>query len=510
MSSLNCVCSRTTGLTLAVLVAGFITGGCDSDGQPAPDQPARTARSYLANNAIADRYIVVFKKGVAQKAVAGQTVTDVATTLQRSYGATVLATYQYALEGAAMRVPAAALPALEADSRIDYIEPDKMGSIVATEPNPTWGIDRIDQHNLPLSQSYTYPDQGGAGVHAYIIDTGIFAAHPDFALPGGGSRVIPGVDFQDNDANPDDCHGHGTHVAGIVGSKTYGVAKSVTLHSIRVVDCDGNGAVSTALSAVDYVTNNHIDPAVVNMSLHYGFSQALNTAVTNSIASGVTYAIAAANDAQDACNDSPGSTPNAITVGATDSGDTLAGFSNFGACVDILAPGVNITSTWISPLLTNTISGTSMASPHVAGVSALYLGAHPTAAPADVRTALVGQATPNLVPSLAAGTPNLLLYMGFLNQATPCAGLCDNPVSVTINGNYQSGALGTGATCFQTTSPVHGGNCGNFVSPRTLKVNGVQETCNNRNWSSLPQPRNGGCCVQTTAGNNAWAFFTLW
>ena len=269
-----------------------------------------------------------------------------------------------------------------------------------------------------------------------------------------------------------------------------------------------NGVASTALAAVDYVTNNHISPAVANMSLRYSYSQALNDAVTNSIASGVTYAIAAGNDAQDACLTSPGSTPNAITVGGTDISDVMYTSSDFGSCVDIFGPAVNVTSTWIAPALTNTITGTSMATPHVAGASALYLGAHPTATPAAVAAALVAQATPNVIQNLGAGSPNLLLYMGFMNQAdSPCASLCDNPVNFSINGSYQSGALGTDIVCRQTTSPVHGGNCGNFVSPRNLRVNGVLETCNNLNWSSIPAARNGGYCVQTTAGNYPWAFF---
>jgi subtilisin family serine protease len=502
---------NTAGLKLTLLVAAVAAGGCDPEGQIEPEHVARAGKSYLAASAATkDRYIVVLKRGLAQKAVAGRTVADMAGNLQQQYGAKVLKTYEHALEGAVMEIPSTALAALKADSRIDYVEPDKIGSIVATESNATWGIDRVDQHNLPLNQNYTYPNQAGSGVHVYIIDTGIYAGHPEFARSGGGSRVGAGMDFQDNDTDPSDCHGHGTHVAGTIGSTTYGIAKGVTLHSMRVIDCFGFGAVSTAISAVDYVTGNHLNPAVANMSVHYGLSQALNTAVTNSIASGVTYAIAAANDSQDACNDSPGSTPNAITVGATDSADTLAYFSNFGSCVDVLAPGVGITSTWISPAMTNTIDGTSMASPHVAGSAALYLGAHPTATPADVRAALVGSATPNLFSNLPAGTPNLLLYMGFLNQSAPCAGLCNNPVNFTINSSFQSGNLGTGAVCYQTTSPVHGGICGNFVSPRVLRVNGVQEPCNNTNWSSLPLPRDGGYCVQTTAGNYSWASFSLW
>ena len=176
----------------------------------------------------------------------------------------------------------------------------------------------------------------------------------------------------------------------------------------------------------------------------------------------------------------------AITVGAIDSTDTMADFSDYGSCVDLFAPGVNVTSTWIAPQLTNTISGTSMATPHVVGAAALYLGANPTATPAAVASWMVGQATPNEILDIGAGSPNLILYTGGLVASTPCAGLCANPTEFTINGSFQSGPIGTGATCYETKSVVHGGNCGNFASPRSLQVNGTTETCNNQNWASVP------------------------
>lgn len=502
---------------LAIAIASTIPllAAC-SAGQPggdSADEAVSTTALAVVNNVVPDRYIVVLKPGIAQLGVAGRTVPDVAAAVRTTYGGTVVRTYQYALQGFAIDLPASALSGLKADSRVAYVEQDQIGSIVDTEPNATWGLDRVDQRQQPLDQSYTYPGQAGAGVHAYVIDTGVYAAHPEFAAPGGGSRVIPGVDFIDNDADPNDCNGHGTHVAGTIGSSTWGVAKKVTLHSIRVCDCNGSCPLSGVLSGIDYLTNNRILPAVANMSLHNGaFSQAENDAVTASIAAGVTYGIAAANDARDACVDSPGSTPNAITVGATDTTDAKAGFSNFGTCLDLFAPGVNITSTWIQPLLTNTISGTSMAAPHVVGVAALYLGAHPAATPAEVAAQLTAQATPNVVQNPGTGSPNRLLYMGFLNPAAaaPCDGLCTSPVAFSINGSFQSGAIGTGAVCLETKSVVHGGNCGNFVSPRSLKVNGTSEPCNSGNWASVPPARNGGYCIQTTAGNQPWAFITAW
>jgi len=498
-------------ITMAIPLVVSCSAGSGADGTTG--EGVANTSSAVTSNVVPDRYIVVLKKGTAQPSITGRGVPDIAAAIQTQFGGTVVRTYQYALEGFALDLPAASLAGLKADARVAYVEPDQIGSIIDTEPNATWGLDRIDQRQLPLNLSYTYPGQAGAGVHAYVLDTGIYAAHPEFAASGGGSRVIPGVDFVDNDADPDDCHGHGTHVAGTIGSATWGVAKKVSLHSIRVCDCFGFCPLSGIIAGIDYLTNNRVLPAVANMSLRTGFSQAENDAVSNSIAAGVTYGIAAGNDAADACLTSPGSTPNAITVGATDNTDARAEFSDFGTCLDLFAPGVNITSTWIQPQLSNVISGTSMAAPHVVGSAALYLGAHPSALPAEVAAQLVAQSTPNVVQSPGTGSPNRLLYMGFLNStvpAGPCDGLCTNPVNFGINGSYQSGQLGTGAICRQTTAVVHGGNCGNFASPRTLRVNGVVEPCNNLNWASIPAPRNGGYCVQTTAGNFSYAYFTAW
>jgi len=491
---------------LLALAAASLVLGVQSAGAQVSSASAGLT-SQASAKVVPNRYIVVLKSGVAQKSVVGQSVPDIALSIQQRHGGTVLTTYQYALDGVVMDLSPDVLQTVKADSRVAYVEPDQIVSGVTTENNATWGLDRIDQRQLPLDQTYTYPSQGGAGVHAYVIDSGIWAAHPDF-----GGRVIPGVDFVDNDADPDDCFGHGTHVAGTIGSATWGVAKAVTLHAIRVLDCSNNGTLSGVINGVDYVTNNHIAPSVVNMSLGGGFSQALNDAVTNSIAAGLTYVVAAGNNyGSDACALSPASTPNAITVGATDNTETRAGFSNIGTCVDLFAPGVNIMSTRMQPLMSGLDSGTSMATPHVAGVAALYLGAHPTATPAAVAAALIAQSTPNIVQNPGTGSPNRLLYMGFMNQAdSPCTGICTNPTIISINGSYQGGNLGTNASCFQTTSVVHGGNCGNFVSPRSLTVNGTQETCNNQNWSSIPTARNGGYCVQITQGNQPFAFFTLW
>ena len=249
--------------SLALAAASLVLGVQSAGAQVSSASPGLT--SQASAKVVPNRYIVVLKSGVAQKSVAGQSVPDIALSLQQRHGGTVVTTYQYALDGLVMDLSPDVLQSVKADSRVAYVEPDQIVSVVTTESNATWGLDRIDQRQLPLDQTYTYTSQGGAGVHAYVIDSGVWAAHPDF-----GGRVIPGVDFIDNDANPDDCFGHGTHVAGTIGSATWGVAKAVTLHSIRVLDCSGNGTVSGVINGVDYVTNNHIAPSVVNMSLGGG------------------------------------------------------------------------------------------------------------------------------------------------------------------------------------------------------------------------------------------------
>jgi hypothetical protein len=283
----------------------------------------------------------------------------------------------------------------------------------ATTPPPAaivqtgadWGLDRMDQHSLPLDGSYTY-QADGSGVTAYIIDTGINLTHVEF-----GGRAVAGTDAVTSGGSAADCNGHGTHVAGTVGGVTYGVAKKVRLVAVRVLDCNGSGTTSGVIAGIDWVTANRTLPAVANLSLGGDFSQALNDAVERSVAAGVVYAVAAGNSAADACSASPASAPSALTVGATDAADAFASFSNYGSCVKINAPGVSIVSAWIgSNTATSGASGTSMASPHVAGAAAVYLQKNPSATVANVRAALIGNATSNVIQGIATGTPNLLLY----------------------------------------------------------------------------------------------------
>lgn len=302
-----------------------------------------------------------------------------------------------------------------------------LDTIIEPYQTASWGLDRIDQRNLPLDNTFI-PGATGAGVHAYIIDSGVRSTHSEFSgRMGNGFTVI-------NDGfGTEDCNGHGTHVAGTVGGTTYGVARNVTIHPIRVFGCGGGSPNSLIVAAVNWVTANYQSPAVVNMSLGGPANSATDFAVQNSIAQGITYVVAAGNDTTDACGYSPARVANALTVGATMRSDRrpdqndwgynpftgLPQGSNYGSCVDIFAPGHNITSAWPSSnSATNSINGTSMASPHVAGVAALYLQANPSASPAQLFSAIIGDATTNVVTNEGPNSPNRLLYVGNATTAT--------------------------------------------------------------------------------------------
>jgi subtilisin family serine protease len=323
-------------------------------------------------------------------------------------------TYRSVLSGFSAAMSSAKAKALAADPRVAYVEQNSTVRLNDTQPNATWGLDRIDQRDLPLSKTYTY-DTSASNVNAYIIDTGIRTSHSEF-----GGRASVGTDTVGGGQNGQDCQGHGTHVAGTVGGRNHGVAKSVNLIAVRVLDCDGSGTTAGVIAGVDWVTANAQKPAVANMSLGGSASASLDDAVKKSIASGVSYSVAAGNGLPilgipaNACNYSPARVPEAITVGATDSSDRRASFSNYGTCLDLFAPGVDITSAWKdSDTATSTISGTSMAAPHTAGAAALYLSSHPTATPAQVRDALVTGATSGKVVNPMWGSPNKLLYSRF-------------------------------------------------------------------------------------------------
>ncbi|MFA5941516.1 MAG: S8 family peptidase [Sinimarinibacterium sp.] len=397
----------------AVLVAGL--SGWVSAVEAAAAQP------------IKNQYIVTLAPpAVAMPGALADVAQQAQGLLAQVGGGTVLATYTHALRGFSVRMSAVRADVLSRLPGVLRIEQDQWIHATATQTGATWGLDRIDQHNLPLNGTYVYQDSAGAGVHVYVIDTGLNANHVDFT-----GRVSAGRNFAPNSsgsllcqllglgcpaadpANTTDCNGHGTHVSGTAAGTTWGVAKKATVHPVRVLGCTGSGSNSGVIAGIDWVAANAQLPAVANMSLGGGDSAALDQAVQNAIASGVTFAVAAGNDNANACSGSPNKVPEAITVGATTSSDARSSFSNFGACVDVFAPGSAITSAWYtSNTATNTIDGTSMASPHVAGAAALVLGVNPSATPEQVTDAIVGSATLGALSNVGSGSPNALLYTG--------------------------------------------------------------------------------------------------
>jgi subtilisin family serine protease len=370
---------------------------------PAVAAPTGQIRSEFAAMAVPGSYLVVFQNSTMSAAgVSGE-----ATRLTRRYGGVVRQTWTAAVRGFELAGNATTAREIAANPAVSYVEQNQVYAAVATEFGAPWGLDRIDQRQLPLNGRYIYTSTA-PNVHAYIIDTGIRLTHVDF-----GGRASSGFDFVDNDTNASDCNGHGTHVAGTIGGNTYGVAKRVALVAVRVLNCSGSGTTASVVAGVNWVTLHAIRPAVANMSLGGGPSSTLDAAVRNSIARGITYAIAAGNSGTSACTASPARVATALTVAATGADDARPFWSNYGSCVDIFAPGLSIRSDWYtSNTATNTLSGTSMATPHVAGVVALILSGHPGYTPAQVTATLIGTATLYVVYNAGAGTPNRLLYVG--------------------------------------------------------------------------------------------------
>jgi subtilisin family serine protease len=400
------VASRATlgvlALTLAACQDSVAPG---SSTRAASAAPLRSLQD--ASSRIPDEYIVVFNDDVGD-------VSGHAKSLVNAHGGSLHFTYAGALRGFSAHMSAQAAAAIENDPNVAYVEQDQtmtaasLASTGTQSPVYQWGIDRIDQRGSTLDLSYSWLSDA-SGVTVYILDTGIRITHQDF-----GGRASYGPDFVSSTSS-DDCNGHGTHMAGTVGGSYYGVAKNVSLVAVRVLDCSGVGTASAAIAGLDWVTRNHAPLSVANLSFSGAFSSTVNQAVANAIAAGVTVVAAAGDNGMppDACQYSPSSAPGAITVGAMRQTDLMAGFSNYGPCVDLFAPGFSITSDWYTgDNIVWVQDGTSSAAAHASGAAAIFMALNPSATPADVSNALTGNATAGALTGLGSGSPNLLLYTG--------------------------------------------------------------------------------------------------
>ncbi|MFT7404648.1 S8 family serine peptidase [Zhongshania sp.] len=474
---------------------------------------------------IEGQYIVLLNKATSP-ILSALSLDDLTSDLLDSVGGVLLGRFEYVVRGFVAQLTPEAAAQLAQNPLVKLVEQDSVVTIAATQNSATWGLDRIDQPSLPLDGRYSY-NGDGSGTHIYIVDTGLRTSHQEFTGRVGSGRnfVSSGFFFSSTDpADVNDCNGHGTHVAGSAAGTRWGVAKAATVYPVRVLDCNGSGSNSGVIAGVDWLAGNHQSPAVANMSLGGGSSAALDEAVRAAIAAGVTFVVAAGNSNADACSGSPNRVAEALTVGSTSSNDARSSFSNKGTCVDIFAPGSAITSAWYqSNTDTNTISGTSMASPHVAGAAALILGQNPSASPAAVFSQLLGEGAAGRLSSIGTGSPNLLLQISDAGNGTPtdfppssaftysCADLnCsfNGGSSVDDNGiaSYQW-SFGDGSSASGAAPSHNFASAGSYTVALTVSdTGGQQNTAAQSVVVSLPG--SGPCpeCAQTSgtlSGTNA-------
>jgi subtilisin family serine protease len=435
---------------------------------------------------VSGRYMVVLKTAAAGGSDS-QAALNRAVDRAEANGADVGREYRNSIHGYVAEMSAAEVAEVRQDPQVAFVEADRRIRIQGTRVAASWGQDRIDQRTgLDGSLSTA---QDGTGVTAYVIDTGIRASHTGF-----GGRVSSGYTAISDGNGTSDCNGHGTHVAGTIGSDGYGVAPAVSLVAVRVLGCDGSGTTSGVIAGIDWVTAHHASPAVANLSLGGSAYSALDHAVSASIASGVTYAVAAGNSAASACDDSPARVPEALTVAASTSADAAAGFSNYGSCVDLYAPGQGILSTLnTSDTATASYSGTSMASPHVAGAAALYLQAHPSATPAEVGAAILGATTSSVLTGVPSGTPNLLLYVG--TTTAPTASPSSSPTSSPGSSPTSSPSSSPSASPTSTSpsaSPTSSPGCS---AKRSASRLGSRAVATSRPYTTTRSGTHRGCLV---------------